>query len=222
MKYYKGFPDGMKVDGRNVTLHDLERTMLSLYWDKTLSESDKEYLMDKYKEERMRYLDGVFRFNEENRRRLEEVEQLLENAVRRMDGVCAQVKERELEKHRQGDLAAKEISVHLEIWNLEDTEEVCYSDEDHDFWDVLCGEDRDFERYWGVCYRSMSLILWEEEGVGKDYVAYESIGGKMCERKIDGEHGFGEDFCTMKKNYRLAWEDVMKISRFYLTVKMVY
>ena len=101
MKYYKGFPDEMKVDGRNVTLHDLERTMLSLYWDKTLCESDKDYLMGKYKEERMRYLDGVFRFNEENRRRLEEVEQLLENAVQRMYGVCEQVKERELEKHRK-------------------------------------------------------------------------------------------------------------------------
>ena len=64
----------MAVGENGVTLHDLERTMLSLYWDETLSESDKDYLMDKYKEERMRYLDGEFLFDEENSGRLKEVE----------------------------------------------------------------------------------------------------------------------------------------------------
>ena len=61
----------MEVDGWNVTLHDLEHTMLSLYWDFTLSKQDKQDLMDEYKEERMRYLDSRFQFTDENRRRLE-------------------------------------------------------------------------------------------------------------------------------------------------------
>ena len=87
MRYYKGYPEEMKIDGRTVTLHDVERTMLSLYWDKFVCESDKTWLMDKYKEERMNYLDANFSFIDGNRRRLKKVEQLWINARQRMENL---------------------------------------------------------------------------------------------------------------------------------------
>ena len=88
MKYYKGYPEEMKVDGQAVTLHDIERTMLSLYWDKTLCEGDKSHLMDQYKEERMRYLDNIYQPTETDQLRLKEVEHLFANAKERMENVC--------------------------------------------------------------------------------------------------------------------------------------
>lgn len=61
----------MAVGENGVTLHDLERTMLSLDRDKNLNDGDREFLMKGYKEERMRYMDSLFAFTEEHRRRLE-------------------------------------------------------------------------------------------------------------------------------------------------------
>ena len=130
----------MKVDGQDVTLHDLERTMLSLYWDETLSESDKNYLMNKYKEERMRYLDGIFQFDEQNRQRLKEVERLFEKAMRRMEDVCKRTEERETQKRIRGQVAAGGVRSHLEIGDLDDTEAICYSDEEQDLWECFVGK----------------------------------------------------------------------------------
>lgn len=98
MKYYKGYPKEMKVDGQAVTLHDIERTMLSLYWDKTLCEGDKDYLMDQYKEERMRYLDSIYQPTEADRLRLKEVEHLFAEAKERMENVCQRLIKTELQK----------------------------------------------------------------------------------------------------------------------------
>lgn len=98
MKYYKGYPEEMKVDGQAVTLHDIERTMLSLCWDKTLCEGDKDHLMDQYKEERMRYLDSIYQPTEADRLRLKEVERLFTNAKERMENVCQRLIKTELQK----------------------------------------------------------------------------------------------------------------------------
>lgn len=223
MKYYKGYLDEMKVDGLNVTLHGLERTMLSLYWDETLSESDKDYLMDKYKEERMRYLDGIFQFDEQNRQRLKEVERLFEKAMRRVEDVCKRTEEREAQKRIRGQGTAVGLRSHLEIGNLDDTEAICYSDEEQDLWRVLCGEDRDFDPYWGVACGSISFERNEQNESRKQYVSQKTVcGGRSCMKADEGENGFGREFCEMKEAYRLAWEDVMKISRFSLTIEMVY
>lgn len=224
MKYCKGFPCKMEVDGWNVTLHDLEHTMLSLYWDFTLSKQDKQDLMDEYKEERMRYLDSRFQFTDENRRRLEEVEQLWKKALQCMDTVCKRMAERELEKRNQGGLAAQVLILHLEICNLEDTEVVCYLREERDLWKVLCEEDRDFEHSWGILRDCVLLNQYGQDETDEGYTVQrttkaDSYGGW----ETDGEeNGVGKDFCSMKKAYYLAWEDVMKISRFYLTVKLIY
>ena len=223
MKYYKGYPDEMKVDGQDVTLHDLERTMLSLYWDERLSESDKDYLMDKYKEERMRYLDGIFQFDEQNRQRLKEVERLFEKAMRRMEDVCKRTEEREVQKRKQGLTVAEGLRLHLDIGSLDETEDMCYSDGDQDFWDLLCGEEREIEPYWGVVCCSVSLERYEQNCPGREYVSYKAACGRRpCVKEDEGEKGFSREFCEMKEAYRLSWGDIMKISHFSLTIEMVY
>ena len=139
----------MAVGENGVTLHDLERTMLSLDWDKNLNDGDREFLMKGYKEERMRYMDSLFAFTEEHRRRLEAV-------VDRMT-------RREVQKRKQGAVSAKMVRANLEIGNLEDTEEHCYSDEEMDMRGILCGEDREHLLFWGIQYRAEFVDSYKEE-----------------------------------------------------------
>ena len=98
MRYNNGFPQTMAVGENGVTLHDLERTMLSLDRDKNLNDGDREFLMKGYKEERMRYMDSLFAFTEEHRQRLEEVEKLYLEAVRRLEAVVDRMTRREVQK----------------------------------------------------------------------------------------------------------------------------
>ena len=103
----------MKVDGQAVTLHDIERTMLSLYWDKTLCEGDKDHLMDQYKEERMRYLDSIYQPTEADQLQLKKVERLFTDSKERMENVCQRIIKTELQKREQGEKAANKLSLHL-------------------------------------------------------------------------------------------------------------
>lgn len=210
MKYYKGYPEEMKVDGQAVTLHDIERTMLSLYWDKTLCEGDKSHLMDQYKEERMRYLDNIYQPTETDQLRLKEVEHLFANAKERMENVCQRIIKTELQKREQGEKAANKLSLHLEVWNLEDTEDICYSDEESDLWDVLFGEEREYFPYWGL----MSNHVYISEGELKEY-----RHPKRYDTTTDEEE---EPLSQLKKAYKLGWQDILKITRFYLTVNLEY
>lgn len=210
MKYYKGYPKEMKVDGQAVTLHDIERTMLSLYWDKTLCEGDKNHLMDCYKEERMRYLDSIYQPTEIDRLQLKEVERLFTNAKERMENVCQRLIKTELQKREKGQKAASELSLHLEVWNLEDTEDICYSDEESDLWDVLLGEEREYFPYWGL----MSNHVYISEGELKEY-----RHPKRYDTTTDEEE---EPLSQLKKAYKLGWQDILKITRFYLTVNLEY
>ena len=45
MKFYKGFPEELKIGAEGMTLRDVERNMLALYWDKALNDNDKNFLM---------------------------------------------------------------------------------------------------------------------------------------------------------------------------------
>lgn len=209
MKYYKGYPEEIKVDGQAVTLHDIERTMLSLYWDKTLCEGDKSHLMDQYKEERMRYLDNIYQPTETDQLRLKEVEHLFANAKERMENVCQRIIKTELQKREQGEKAANKLSLHLEVWNLEDTETLSYSDEENDFWNILFEEERDYYPYWGL----MSSHVYISESELKEYHCPKFYASRDEEDKpID----------QLKKAYKLGWQDIMKITRFNLTVNLEY
>ena len=206
MKYYKGYPEEMKVDGQAVTLHDIERTMLSLYWDKT---GDKSHLMGQYKEERMRYLDNIYQPTETDQLRLKEVEHLFANAKERMENVCQRIIKTELQKREQGEKAANKLSLHLEVWNLEDTETLSYSDEENDFWNILFEEERDYYPYWGL----MSSHVYISESELKEYHCPKFYASRDEEDKpID----------QLKKAYKLGWQDILKITQFYLTVNLEY
>ena len=209
MKYYKGYPEEMKVDGQKVTLHDIERTILSLYWDKTLCEGDKNYLMDQYKEERMRYLDSIYQPTETDRLRLKEVEHLFTEAKERMGNVCQRLIKKELQKREQREKAANELSLHLEVWNLEDTETLSYSDEESDFWGILFGEEREYYPYWGL----MSNHVYINESELKEY---------RHPKRYDTTDEEEEPLSQLKKAYKLGWQDILKITRFNLTVNIEY
>ena len=209
MKYYKGYPEEMKVDGQAVTLHDIERTMLSLYWDKTLCEGDKDHLMDQYKEERMRYLDSIYQPTEADQLQLKKVERLFTNSKERMENVCQRIIKTELQKRERGEKTANELSLHLEVWNLEDTETLSYSDEENDFWNILFEEERDYYPYWGL----MSSHVYISENELKEYHRPKFYASRGEEDKpID----------QLKKAYKLGWQDIMKITRFNLTVNLEY
>ena len=222
MKYYKGYPEEMKIDGQAVTPHDVERTMLSLYWDETVCESDKTWLLDKYKEERMNYLDARFCFTDDNRRRLKEVEQLWINARRRMEALCQRMAQREQEKRRRGEKSADRLQVHIEVWNLEDTEETSYGNDECELWDICFGEDRNYYNFWG--FLCESIYIREEENT--TYV-HPRDSLPTADEEADGgskewPDSLDSDFLRLKAHYRTSWQDMLKISRFYITVGMYY
>ena len=65
MKIYNGYPDEVVIDGVETTVHDVNRMLLSLMWDKRLSDGDKGYLLCQYRTERQRYLDAQYEMTEE-------------------------------------------------------------------------------------------------------------------------------------------------------------
>ena len=216
MKYYKGYPEEMKIDGRTVTLYDVERTMLSLYWDKFVCESDKTWLMDKYKEERMNYLDANFSFIDGNRRRLKKVEQLWINARQRMEALCQRMAQREQEKRRRGEKSADRLQVHIEVWNLEDTEETSYGNDECELWDICFGEDRNYYNFWGFLCESIGIHEKENTTYVRPHVSPLSADCKDWPASLDC------DFLRLKAHYQVSWQDMLKISRFYVTVDMHY
>ena len=80
------------------------------------------------------------------------------------------------------------------------------NNEDQDFWDLLCGEEREIEPYWGVVCCSVSLERYEQNCPGREYVSYKAACGRRpCVKEDEGEKGFSREFCEMKEAYRLSW-----------------
>lgn len=220
MKYYNGFPEEVKIGEGEMSLHDVERNMLSLYWDEKLNESDKDFLMRQYKRERMRYLDETFQLTADKTQVLKGVETLWQEAQKRMESTKQRLVEREVEKMKQGRLAARHVRLFLEIGNLEDTEEVNYSDEENDLWGILCGEDRRHDLFWGITWTSEDIATYEqrkdwENSHKPQHVKKEQTANRSLET-------FDKDFLKMKERYLLAWSDISRITRFDLTIKMCY
>ena len=126
-----------------------------------------------------------------------------------MENVCQRIIKTELQKREQGEKAANKLSLHLEVWNLEDTETLSYSDEENDFWNILFEEERDYYPYWGL----MSSHVYISESELKEYHCPKFYASRDEEDKpID----------QLKKAYKLGWQDIMKITRFNLTVNLEY
>lgn len=220
MKYYNGFPEEVKIGEGEMSLHDVERNMLSLYWDEKLNEGDKDFLMRQYKRERMRYLDETFQLTADKTQVLKGVETLWQEAQKRMESTKKRLVEREVEKIKQGKLAARCVRLFLEIGNLEDTEEVNYSDEENDLWGILCGEDRRHDLFWGITWTSEDIATYEQR---KDWEnSHKPQHVKMEQTANRSLETFDKDFLGVKERYLLAWSDILRITRFDLTVKMCY
>jgi len=84
MKTYRGYPAEVHIDGKEMAVHDVERLILALYWDKEIPEGDNDWLTSCYKRERQRWLDTEFIRNEENTKRIEQVAQMLTDAHNRL------------------------------------------------------------------------------------------------------------------------------------------
>ena len=122
---------------------------------------------------------------------------------------------------KQGKTAARYVRLFLEIGDLEDTENVTYSDEEDDLWSVLCGEDRRHDLFWGIVWVSEDITSYElkKEERENNY----KLQRVEKEQTVNGtSETFDRDFLGMKERYLLSWADVMRISRFDLTVKMCY
>ena len=220
MKYYRGFPEEVKIEEGGMTLHDVERNMLSLYWDEKLNEMDKDFLMRQYKRERMCYLDETFQLTEDKMQVLKRVETLWQEARKRMERTRERLAEQEVKKMKQGKTAARYVRLFLEIGNLEDTENVTYSDEEDDLWSILCGEDRRHDLFWGIVWASEDITAYE---LKKEECENNKFQRVNKEQTVNGtSEAFDQDFLGMKERYLLAWSDIMRISRFDLTVKMCY
>lgn len=225
MRYYKAFPEEMKIEEGGATLHDLERTMLSLYWDDEISEIDKDFLMNNYKLERMRYLDTSFAWTEYNIRKLKEVEELYLNALKRAEYTLKRLTEREAGKRKNGQMAASVICIHLEIANLQDTEERVFSDEEKELWDLLCSEDRDCDPLWGMVHNTIILDQHMEDKQKNIWLYHKANYWKGAEDQENTNpyiRNFNAKFCSMKETYALPWQDMKYITKFWQTVDLQY
>ena len=81
--------------------------------------------------------------------------------------------------------------------------------QENDFWNILFEEERDYYPYWGL----MSSHVYISESELKEYHCPKFYASRDEEDKpID----------QLKKAYKLGWQDIMKITRFNLTVNLEY
>jgi len=209
-KTYRGYPAEVHIDGKDMTVHDVERLILSLYWDKEIPEDDNDRLMTDYKQERQRWLDGLFVRDEENTSRIEEVARMLTAAYDRLKETAETFVTEQL---AHGDESAKRIVIHIEVDDQLGGQSEGITDEDAELWDALCNEDRHHYDYWGVyCFsvdlndkrmKMRDLLWWKDERMGKE-------PNETAEQQLS----------TLRERYYLAWQDIIKIPRFIMTVEI--
>lgn len=215
MKIYNGYPDEVVIDGVETTVHDVNRMLLSLMWDKRLSDGDKGYLLCQYRTERQRYLDAQYEMTEENRKLLAVQEQKLSDEIENCEVHLERLKQRELEKKAQGVRSAKRIAYHLEIDNRALEEGEPYNTEEVELWDYLFSENCTLWS-WGVSYNSVEVREEEESRLD-----WRKNLTRMVQPGKKEESSFKTLEC-LKKKYGVAWQDVQKIQHFRLTIQMEY
>ncbi len=210
----------MAVGENGVTLHDLERTMLSLDRDKNLNDGDREFLMKGYKEERMRYMDSLFAFTEEHRQRLEEVEKLYLEAVRRLEAVVDRMTRREVQKRKQGVVSAKWSG---RIWKSATWRIPKSTAIPMRRW--TCGVSCVAKTGSACCSRVFNTgrsLLTATKKKRKGGVCRPACASPMRRPALMLGRVFTPEFRTLKDSRKLAWEDLMRITRFDLTVRLRY
>ncbi len=215
MKIYNGYPDEVVIDGVETTVHDVNRMLLSLMWDKQLSDGDKGYLLCQYRTERQRYLDAQYEMTEENRQSLTIQEQKLSDEIENCEVRLERLKQRELEKKVQGLRSAKRIDYHLEIDNRTLEEGEPYNTEEVELWDYLFSEKCTLWS-WGVSHNSVEVRDEEESSLD-----WRKNRTRMVQPGEKEESSFKTLEC-LKREYGVAWQDVQKIQYFRLTIQMEY
>ena len=84
-------------------------------------------------------------------------------------------------------------------------------------------EDRDFDPYWGIVCES--VYIDEERQTSSHYSRFLGSYAPSLENQASQETqpgAFSADFLHLKKHYKVSWQDLLKISRFNLTVDVSY
>lgn len=222
MKMYNGYPEEVKIDDKDTTLHDVERLLLSLMWDDRLPENDKNHLSAIYRKERQRYLDGRYILTDEKYKVLQDLEQKISDEASKCRERMKRLKQKELDKERDGLLPASGIDCHLEVDNIDLGDS--YSDEAVDLWDCLFGED---DRYpmWGFHY--MEIGTHVDLGMGRpiefdnDY-KYQGHRSDNEEETVDNKLEAFEELNRLRATYLVAWQDIERIQNLALTINLWY
>lgn len=205
MKTYKGYPAEVHIDGETMTVNDVERLILSLYWDKEISKRDNERLSEDYKRERQRWLDSQFTKDEESAKRLNEVAAMFTAAEKRMENTA---KSMAAEVRERCDSGAKRIVLHVEIGDLLGGPSAGITDEDAELWDALCGEECNYYPYWGVSCLYVDLTHDKKWNTGRQ----EDKARYTPEQQLS----------VLRDAYLLAWQDIIRIPRFVMTVEKFF
>lgn len=225
MKYCKAYPIDIRITKEGVTLNDLEHTMLSLFWEKDLNKIDRDYLLDCYKTERMQYLDDLFPWTEQNYQKLKSIEKQFLEAMERMRRTLQRMADQEAKKLKRGEVAASMVCIHLEIANLEDSEERAFTEDERDLWNFLCGEDRSRDPWWGFTCLSVEIDKYVKNSQSELPIKHQPCKHNLIsylENNSISPKNFNAEFCLMKNKYGFSWQDMILITDFWQTVEIQY
>ncbi len=208
MTMIKGYPVEINIDGIEVTVHDVNRLILSLYDDRYVTPKEKDELKTIYLQARQAYLDKVYHMTEEKKAIFLELEKRLSEEIGDCRDRLKRMKRREEEKKDSGEAYATKMEFHLEVSNC-NRRGFDFSEAD-DIQDTLFEEDRLYP-FWG--FESGWTTCGEKEDNPYSYLY------KPEKTKAD------EDLYNIKKlkeKYNVAWEDIEKIKGFMLTINFSY
>ncbi len=205
MRTIKGYPKEIEIGKDGVTLHDANRLLLALMCDHELADQDKHRLETSYRQERQRYLDGLYEMTDERKAALLRLERRMAAEIRNCDQRLERMMVSEKEKRDKGMLFARNIRYHLEIENF--SHEDFGSTEELDLMDLLYSEDR-LNTYWGIT-EGVTIYDKDEEDSWQHY------------RQDKPEEGL-PTLNMLRNIYTVAWQDIEKIKKLRLTIVMDY
>ncbi len=208
MRIIKGYPLEINIDGVKVTIHDVNRLILSLYEDMHITPKEKDELKEIYLQERQAYLDKIYHMTEEKKALFLELEKRLSEEIEDCRARLERMKIREEEKKNSGEAYATNIEYHLQIANIRRNFDFSEAD---DIQDALFEEDK-FNPFWGFRYERTTCGEDEEDN------SY-NYSSKPAETKAD-ENLYNINH--LKEKYIVAWEDIEKIKDLMLTIKFIY
>ncbi len=204
MRYIKGYPAEIHIDGAGITLHDINKMILSVFDDKTISEEERLQLYTTYRTERQRFLDKIYDMTAEKKNHFLQLEQRLAREI----SSCAQRLERmrahEEQRAKKGLEHATSIEYHLEVADCDP--DAFHSREEVDLQDTLFAENR-LDIAWGIDQEQVLCCAEEVENLSHSQHIDEASLPYL-------NH--------LRDTYLVAWQDIEKIARFMLTIYYRY